>query len=806
MAEAGLTQRAYTLRLRGADPSDQSWRDKLWKTHEAVNKGAKVFGDWLLTLRGGLSHELVDMKVKNKKGEELAPSPEEKKDHRIMLALSWLSVESETGAPSKYFVQNDLDTKNCKRSNWKTVDALKEILKVRGVSDTDSDQWLTDCSASLSAAIRDDAVWVNRSKAFGEIINNNSFTQDDIWDFLGTFFSGPEAYLKPIKGKSTDGEEDNESEGVTDKVKDLVKKAGGWLSNRCGTGRGADFSKMKAVYEEIAKWAETATGKQVTIADLAVALSNFGPASNDLQGVLGIISGPGYKSGTRTFLKKINDQGSISKTDLDALKKKAEDDANKCNSKTDTKGNRDYSDKILGGVASSCGFTYLQNDRRACHAEYSVMLDHAARRVSLAHTWIKRAEAERRNFEEDSKKLNNVAKEAKERLDRFCKERSSELGALEGYRIRRRAVDGWKEVVKAWSKADCKTEDERIASARALQDNPEIDKFGDIQLFEALASDDAICVWQINGKSDPQPLLDYVAAKDAEDKKQRFKVPAYCHPDPLLHPVFCDFGNSRWDIKFNVHEANKNKDKKRSNATEDADIHNLKMGLWTGTTVEEIPLRWQSKKLFQDLALTQKGSHEDSVTDVSRADRLGHAAVRAEKGAVAIKSVFDQKDWNGRLQAPRSQLDAIAKIRDNISLSIEVKKRRIDKLVSNIKWFITFSPKLQPQGPWFDYIDNTTDQSPFERIYKSGAKKGQSYVSFTGWPHEMANKDRSGMAKLTLSRLPGLRVLSVDLGHRHAAACAVWETLTKEQIEVACKVANVKAPGEADFYLHHKNN
>lgn len=59
-AELPLTQRAYTLRLRGVDENDQSWRDALWETHEAVNKGAKAFGDWLLTLRGGLSHELVE--------------------------------------------------------------------------------------------------------------------------------------------------------------------------------------------------------------------------------------------------------------------------------------------------------------------------------------------------------------------------------------------------------------------------------------------------------------------------------------------------------------------------------------------------------------------------------------------------------------------------------------------------------------------------------------------------------------------------------------------------------------------------
>ena len=40
------TQRAYTLRLHDADKNDRSWCLALWATHEAVNKGAKVFGDW----------------------------------------------------------------------------------------------------------------------------------------------------------------------------------------------------------------------------------------------------------------------------------------------------------------------------------------------------------------------------------------------------------------------------------------------------------------------------------------------------------------------------------------------------------------------------------------------------------------------------------------------------------------------------------------------------------------------------------------------------------------------------------------
>jgi|GEM_PF-861392 len=66
------TQRAYTLRLRAVPSTDDATNkerrkviaDALWATHEAVNAGAKVFGDWLLTLRGGLDHGLINEKVK----------------------------------------------------------------------------------------------------------------------------------------------------------------------------------------------------------------------------------------------------------------------------------------------------------------------------------------------------------------------------------------------------------------------------------------------------------------------------------------------------------------------------------------------------------------------------------------------------------------------------------------------------------------------------------------------------------------------------------------------------------------------
>ncbi len=801
MADLGLTQRAYTLRLRGVD-NDNSWRDRLWKTHEAVNKGAKAFGDWLLTMRGGLDHELVNgqVKVPKKKGDKegsekyRTPTYDEKRDRRILLALSWLSVESEKGAPSNYLLQNDLDANTGKRSNWKTVEAFKEILKACGVSNIE--QWVVDCSASLSAAIRPDAVWVNRSKAFDEAVKSigDSLTRDEVWDVLEPFLGSKDAYLKSLTA-SEDGEEEEADE---EKAKDLVQKAGQWLSSRFGTGKGADFACMKEVYDAIASWASTATpnqGGQATIASLAQeALSIFGPASNDLNGVLGLISGPGYKSATRNQLNKINNNGSVTQDDFDKLNEVACKDSLICAQKIGNKGKRAYADKVLNDVEKACDFTYLQNGGPARHSEFAVMLDHAARRVSLAHTWIKRTEAERRCFEEDAKKISGIPQSAKDWLNKFCEERSSASGAIDGYRIRKRAIDGWKEIVKAWAKSDCQTEDDRIAAARALQDDPEIDKFGDIQLFEAIASDDAQCVWKDNGSAKPEILLDYVTATDAEAKKRRFKVPAYRHPDALLHPVFCDFGNSRWDIKFDIHEYKKQA-KENSKKASTVIIHGLKMGLLDGSDVTQTQLQWSSKLLTSDLALKQGST--GSPVDVSRASRLGRAVSKATpNNAVNIASLFEQKDWNGRLQAPREQLESIARQKSTA---------KAESMRNKIKWLVSFSPKLQPQGPWVDYIEQANDKSPFERTYQSGAKKGQKYVSLTGWPLETENKNREGMAKLILSRLPGLRLLSVDLGHRYAAACAVWEAVSVVQIKKACKEVSCNEPSADDMYLHLKS-
>lgn len=778
MTSSSPTQRAYTLRLKSAAQGDKSWAEKLWDTHEIVNKGARAFGDWLLTLRGGISHKLENLNDKET-GEE------GKKRRRILLALSWLSVESKDFAPEKYIVEKDGEDKH------RTKEALEAILKSRNLEDEEVGSWVNDCKDSLTSSIRDDAVWVNRSRAFDDAVRKigDSLTREEIWDVLGRFFGKKEAYLAPRTIDEKNGKTKKEE------PKNLARKAGEWLSKRFGKGKGTDFSKLSKVYSEIVKWAEEPRKSEPrTLANLASALKE-----DSLQGILKLIKNSGSKSRAQKILEKIG-EGEVSEENLVNLKAKAEEKRNYCKEKIEEKieekGEREWSNRILKSIEKSLDgkFTYLQEKGPARHWEFAVMLDHAARRISAGHTWIKLAEARRREFEENSQKIKGVPENARQWLETYREDRSKSSGAIEGYLISKRAVTEWETVVKAWK--NCKTEEDRIAAAGALQDNPEIDQFGDINLFRALASEDARCVWQVDGKPDANILLNYVAATKAEFDKRRFKVPAYRHPDPLLHPVFCDYGNSRWKIRFDVHEANRTDKKAKQNkkTIETADVHGLKMDLWTGSKIENVSLRWQSKLLEKDLAVKQLDGKEDGKKEVSRASRLGRVAAGAGwETPVSASSVFAQKHWNGRLQASRKELSRIAR---------RVKTRGWDEkansMKKNLKWFITFSPKLKLQGPWISYVDNSEDKRPF-----TFTSKGEPILDEV---FSIENKNRKGRARLILSRLPGLRVLSMDLGHRHAAACAVWETLSSRQLEDACAEGGYDKPAPDAMYHHIKSN
>jgi IS605 OrfB family transposase len=902
------TQRAYTLRLRSApipeehvlrelkcrtqsalaanrpEPDEAQLRKEfqreeerrvraaLWSTHEAVNKGAKVFGDWLLTLRGGLDHRLtaepdltdddIDkewnaLKTSANEKNQAEPSHEDAqrsaerkrteriRHKRILLALSWLSVEDAHGAPRDEALIVAKGTDSTDTRERKLGDALAAILQACDVEDAERRSWLADCLPSLAARIRDDAdgaVWVNRSRAF-DIAQERiglSISSKDLWDLLEWFFDSPSSYLAPTQ----DDQEENPTNVARDKAKDSVKKAGKWLSLRFGEEEGADFNRVADMYQRITDWA-SATSPGLPVAVAIQALAHTLKVSPTVEDVFSAVSYTGSKrqgrffSAFSTFASQATSDSESIQAVLAAAKESETRFREQGQRRTDNpKGHRPYSDAIVADVERACGITYLYASGRARHPELSVVLGHAARRISQTHSWIKRAEDERRQFETDAKRLEKVPQNALQWLCKYREERTATSGSLGEYHIRKRAIDGWDKIVQAWAAlGPNSTRQQRIEAARNVQANlDDNDKFGDIQLFagfgdeddpepkSCLADDEALCVWKQDGTPTAQPLKDFIAATEAQAKKKRFKVPAYRHPDPLRHPIFTDFGNSQWGINFSAHRAperlcdvqqrveklkvmladaerklasagERQREARQSKVVEYRDklhraeeelaelreTHRLTMGLWNGQTVTPVPLCWSCKRLVADLLHSSPDAN-----GVSRADRLGRAAGNADRtNDVTITGLFEQDHWNGRLQAPRAQLDAIARYLNKHGWDATARK-----LIDRVRWLVTFSAQLAPQGPWT------------ELATRLSLKPDPQY-----WPHAEENKKRQGHARLLLSRLPGLRVLSVDLGHRYAAACAVWEALAPETMKTEIHGHTIAAGGSGpdDLYCHTRH-
>ncbi len=246
----------------------------------------------------------------------------------------------------------------------------------------------------------------------------------------------------------------------------------------------------------------------------------------------------------------------------------------------------------------------------------------------------------------------------------------------------------------------------------------------------------------------------------------------------------------------------------------------------------------------------------DSLPPVSRRTRLSAAAAGLSSAMAPsrLAGVFDSKliksrrnvdadveevatngestdklkepKWNGTLSANRRELSAIRNLLDKGD--VHKAKRRRDQL----RWTLTVSMEMEARGPWYRYVDEAAVPTPFLRTVRKDEDKGlqrkmgTKFLELHGWPWDEFNKPliekpaekrkadetpslvvdtkavRGNKACLILSRLPGLRVLSVDLGHRFAAACAVWETIAIEQMNAACTAAKHPLPKDSDLFIH----
>ncbi|MEI7767638.1 MAG: type V CRISPR-associated protein Cas12b [Phycisphaerae bacterium] len=756
MPPSNDTQRAYTMRLmplRGDAISEQQWRDLLWRTHEVVNRGAQVFGDFMLTMRGGLPANLV--------GQETDPI--KLKQYRVALAVSWLSVEAGAGAHDDlkpYVVAESTDAE----IKAKVGKMFAQLLTLKGVAAEDIPAWKNDCLPCLEAKIRDDAVWVNRAQAFVDLaqsVKPTPMTEADAYRMVRSILGKDNFDTYALAN-----EKEGDSEGLN-----YVQIAGNWLSTNFGTGKKADKGQIVTKLRALADTLDTIAPDTLALDALRtlcqqVDLAVSGSQPDLYERLLKFMGWVGRPSKGKMALDKVfgpDSAAQMSALALTTCVTKLREDAEATADKAVTKARYSWADAILGILQKRIGVSYHQV-QSSNHAEYSVMFDHGLRKVSVAHSWIKLAEQNRDKHREAADKLAALPPDVFKTLEAYCAARSILSGATDGgYRIRTAALGGWDEVVKRWTSGDCRTTEQRIMAVRDIQAADVVEKWGDGLLFEALADDDYAVVWR-NEKGAPTPeyLKDYVKGKHAQWKSREYKVPAYRHPDPYRHPVYVDYGNSRFSVDFAIYALNKGK-RVKARLPEQVDVT-----VFDGEKFLSLPLTWHAKRMQKELGLGKQPA--GTAKSVVRGHRLAGAA----QGAYSVEGLFNS-DWNSRLQVKRSKLDHLDRLRR------QGKHDLVRKFQQRLPWFLTMSPKFQKapdpfkSTPWVDAYQQT--QARF--------------------------KDRKGaMAKARYAGIPGLRVMGVDLGHRYAAACAVWQSLAPGAVKTICAQHGQTPPTEADLFLH----
>ncbi len=169
-------------------------------------------------------------------------------------------------------------------------------------------------------------------------------------------------------------------------------------------------------------------------------------------------------------------------------------------------------------------------------------------------------------------------------------------------------------------------------------------------------------------------------------------------------------------------------------------------------TLATATVKPRSRRLERDL-LTPPASATPSV---SRADSLGRLS--AGDALTVPETSID----NGRLTTNRNALAHLARLPDE--------QRRA--AAARLPWRLTFSASL-PQRP--------LDPRLVERL--------------------RALKGTTGKGRPGLSNIPGLRVLAVDLGLRHGAACAVLETINPQEATALARAGTVALQPAATYAL-----
>jgi hypothetical protein len=803
--------------------------------------GAKVYGDLYLTLRGGLAASLA----------RLEPTVDDADNRRLIqrgtrriLALGWLSVEDDHAATvHPYRIPDIAAGESFSKERAKAL--LRQILVIKHVnSEPEQDEWISDCLPSLTAAIRADAVWVNRAAAFAAWQKEHGANGDAmpeqasriLFSMCGDKFatlSFPDERGRMPEDEGDPDEDDSEVVARSSSEVDSVEPSkasrrvfgdlfGGDAAQKVARAKGKNefalalrqaieaagtptrdviltlraargLAELDARRPEKYPQEVSSSGHPTAVAEryrkLLVSLGLW-PSSDEENG-------QPRAEATRKFRKQLGDQdvndnaAQINAWDLLEACPKAV--AKNVEVETDSASERVrspvWAQEISDRVAD---MTRMPANAKSLNEFKRLMFALAARRISQTQSWTKRNELERHGaaVRQDSAeaKLADLDPDGKAQvwLRQHEEDRHADSNALTEFQITNRMIGECEAVFKAWQ--GCQSAKEREDETARVQADAE--KFGDAELYSDLSTDArGEVIWKHpNGA---EILANWVKYRKAQSDQQRFKIPRFCHPDPFRHPTWCEFGEtSKPGVWYEWNLASRPRNPEPGGNADG--LHRLWLLLpnFESGQSKAVPLRWRCKRLCKDLG----GLRNVVEKQIPRADRASLAAAQlphkdSEGKAIRYRPAYpfspNAKGWNARLQADRDSLIELEKQWDELQCTW----RDGGKKLRSLSWFVTFAPTLEP-----------SDGSGRAIHPKLGWKSGPL--------SELNRKEkRERHAKVILSRLPGLRTFNLDLGHRFAGACVVWESLSLLQFQGEVSGRKIIAGGTADsdLYCHTRH-
>lgn len=350
-------------------------------------------------------------------------------------------------------------------------------------------------------------------------------------------------------------------------------------------------------------------------------------------------------------------------------------------------------------------------------------------------------------------------------LETMRAERSAEIVSRDQYLPGKRSIRGWSQLVTAWQNTSEEKERREAVSVFFSRTNPR--EAGDPALFLKLAEDRFVSVWRAqDGSLLPELLPRCIEGWQLRADITRLKLPAFCHIDASIHPVYARFGVSRPSMKLEIVRNNGH-----------ASTMRVTLALWDGTHVRRFGFSAASDRIKRELFADGHYTKDQPSRRTLLAERARECSI--SEGATACG------DESSGLNA----LDMIFAEQVGATLKVTTRQSKPDKFS---RWQLILALQLTPRGPWLSFARKLRD-GPIA-CDKSGnqlriAPMNSVSGRFRGLAFPFTRSDMKGGFGGELSGLPGLRVLGVDIRQAYGAAVALWETLTQHDYERCVETA-----------------